>query len=336
MEFNYNVYSGYLPVSSTKSLHYIFVNSMSDPINDPIAIWFNGGPGSSSLIGFFQEHGPCIIDDGETRIKVNPYPWNTRANTLYIESPAGVGFSYASTTQDHRTNDMVQAQDLLVALEQFYAKFPDYLSNELYITGESYAGVYAPYMAWEIYNNNENAKFDDTLTTYNLKGYAIGNGCTNYTVDAWPSFIETVYKFHLIPKSLYDEWHANDCFVSFREIIEGRMTVKCDALYLQIRELTADLNFYDLYRHVYTDDDAVSEQSRMKETIVHGKTLTYKSGFTQAEYTPWLKEFPIAHKIRLGDYVSDYVNREDVRAALNIPESLPAWEMSSSTLDYNA
>mmetsp|Transcript_30421 Transcript_30421/g.29783 ORF Transcript_30421/g.29783 Transcript_30421/m.29783 type:complete len:118 (+) Transcript_30421:82-435(+) len=117
MEFNYNVYSGYLPVSASKTLHYIFVHSMSDPINDPIVMWFNGGPGTSSLLGFFQEHGPCIIDDGETRIKENPYPWNMRANTLYIESPAGVGFSFASTSQDYMTNDFVQSQDLMVAFE---------------------------------------------------------------------------------------------------------------------------------------------------------------------------------------------------------------------------
>ena len=94
--FNFNVYSGYLTVSTSKALHYAFVNSQSDPINDPVVIWFNGGPGCSSMLGFFQEHGPCIIDDGQTYAKENPYPWNMRANVLYIESPAGVGYSYAN------------------------------------------------------------------------------------------------------------------------------------------------------------------------------------------------------------------------------------------------
>jgi len=46
-------YSGYLKVTDTKSLHYVFVESKSDPANDPVIIWFNGGPGCSSLLGFF-------------------------------------------------------------------------------------------------------------------------------------------------------------------------------------------------------------------------------------------------------------------------------------------
>lgn len=69
-------YSGYVDASSTKHLHYVFVTSQSDPANDPVVIWFNGGPGCSSLLALFMEHGPYVIDDGEYYIKKNPYPWN--------------------------------------------------------------------------------------------------------------------------------------------------------------------------------------------------------------------------------------------------------------------
>jgi len=167
-----------------------------------------------------------------------------------------------------------------------------------------------------------------------LKGYAVGNGDTNYTVDIWPAFITTVYKFHLIPKSLYDQWNNNDCFFSFRHALSEDRSIICDALYTEIRELTAGLNWYDLYRHVYTDSGTITDEMRMKETVVHGKTMTYKSGITMAENTPWLKDLPSAHKILLGDYLSDYCNREDVRDALNIPTYIPAWEQSSSNLEY--
>jgi serine carboxypeptidase-like clade 2 len=47
-----------------------------------------------------------VIDDGQTVIKPNPEPWNKRANMLYIESPAGVGFSIANTTDDMNHTDM--------------------------------------------------------------------------------------------------------------------------------------------------------------------------------------------------------------------------------------
>ncbi len=94
-------YSGFLNVRPTaKQLHYVFIESLSNPKTDPIVIWFNGGPGCSSLLGLFQENGPFVIDDGETIIKPNPFPWNREANLLYIESPAGVGFSYSTSEQD--------------------------------------------------------------------------------------------------------------------------------------------------------------------------------------------------------------------------------------------
>jgi carboxypeptidase C (cathepsin A) len=89
-----------------------------------------------------------VIDDGETVIKPNPYPWNVRANLLYIESPAGVGFSVANTTDDLLHSDMSQSEDAFTALQDFYRAFPKYRSNELYITGESYGGIYVPYLSW--------------------------------------------------------------------------------------------------------------------------------------------------------------------------------------------
>ncbi len=146
--FPYNAYSGYLDVTANKSLHYVFVQSMSDPVNDPLLIWFNGGPGCSSLLGFFQENGPWIIDDGETYIKENPYPWNVRANVMYLESPAGVGYSWAENREDNVFDDMTQSYDTYAALVEFYKKFPTFLNHDLYISGESYAGIYVPYLAW--------------------------------------------------------------------------------------------------------------------------------------------------------------------------------------------
>ena len=141
-------YSGYLPVTETKALHYVFIESLSNPATDPILIWFNGGPGCSSLLALFQEHGPYVVDDGEYFIKDNPEPWNKRANILYLESPAGVGFSIAGLPSDAQHNDMSQSKDAKAALLNWYKFFPEYLMNDLYIAGESYGGIYTPYLAW--------------------------------------------------------------------------------------------------------------------------------------------------------------------------------------------
>ena len=116
-------------------------------------VWFNGGPGCSSLWALTQEHGPYIIKDGQTKFVRNEYSWNREANVIYIEAPAGVGYSYC--IPDDITNcyfdDNNEADDNLNALLYFFNnKFPERKKNDLYLAGENYAGIYVPLLAWRI------------------------------------------------------------------------------------------------------------------------------------------------------------------------------------------
>jgi carboxypeptidase C (cathepsin A) len=43
---------------------------------------------------------------------------------------------------------MTSSKDALAAMKDFYLGFPEFLNNPLYISGESYGGIYVPYLAW--------------------------------------------------------------------------------------------------------------------------------------------------------------------------------------------
>ena len=199
-------YSGFLDIGPTKSLHYVFVTSSStQAAKDPVVVWFNGGPGCSSMLALFQEHGPYVFDDNEFVLKPNPFPWNTRANVLYIESPAGVGYSHAGTPEDSLHNDYSQSIDAFEALQQFFLDYSEYITNPLFISGESYGGIYVPYLAWQIHEHNLQASWSDgQRPVFNLKGFIVANGATDWDLDISPAYPEVVYNFNLIPKAWLD------------------------------------------------------------------------------------------------------------------------------------
>ena len=74
----------------------------------PVIVWMNGGPGCSSLGGFFTENGPFRAHkDGRTLFE-NEFAWNKIGHVLYIESPPGVGFSYSDNLEVKWDDDTVR------------------------------------------------------------------------------------------------------------------------------------------------------------------------------------------------------------------------------------
>lgn len=62
----------------------------------PFVVWLTGGPGCSSTLALLTENGPCSVNpDGKTTTP-NPNSWTEAAHVLWLDQPAGVGFSYGA------------------------------------------------------------------------------------------------------------------------------------------------------------------------------------------------------------------------------------------------
>jgi serine carboxypeptidase-like clade 1 len=144
----------------------------------------NGGPGSSSLKGLVSQLGPFRLDDASFDSKSNtssnltlfpnPDTWNRVSSILYLEQPAAVGFSYCNATLRATTGkdncdhtDLSVAADNFAFLQEWFKLFPEFLPNDLYLSGVSYGGIYVPTLAQKILEAKD--------TPFNLKGVTVGN-----------------------------------------------------------------------------------------------------------------------------------------------------------------
>ncbi|WZZ12719.1 hypothetical protein YC2023_105808 [Brassica napus] len=175
-------YAGYVDVDSEtcRSLFYYFVEADTQPETKPLTLWLNRGPGCSSVGGgAFTELGPFYPTGDDRGLRINSMSWNKASNLLFVDSPAGVGWSYSNTSSDYNTGDETTASDMLVFLLRWFNKFPELKARHLFLTGESYAGHYIPQLADAIHSyNRQSSGFK-----INVKGIAIGNPLLKLDTD---------------------------------------------------------------------------------------------------------------------------------------------------------
>ena len=107
----------------------------------PFVVWLTGGPGCSSTLALLTENGPCSVNDSGDGTTVNPYSWTEAAHVLWLDQPAGVGFSYGD---ENDSNEAMISEDAYYFLQAFFKTYPEYLRTDpfLYIVGESYGGMF--------------------------------------------------------------------------------------------------------------------------------------------------------------------------------------------------
>jgi carboxypeptidase C (cathepsin A) len=340
---HFKQYSGLVPVFTAgppedhRQLHYWFVESSSPTKEtDPLLLWLTGGPGCSGLLALLTENGPFNMnEDGET-LALNPYSWNTRANVIYIESPAGVGYSLTDGKKTkYVTNDTQVAHDSYSFIRKFIElpEFKRFAKNDFYVAGESYAGHYVPELAKTILDGNAKG----AQPHVNLKGTMSGNPCTNDDIDG----------------QYYIPFLKDHALVSLPDFHEAEIACKgdfvhdkspgCSAAKTKIfTAMTNRINPYNIYAkcvgkgapspgYCFTESAGLSSPmakvfadqiAQLKARDVHDSDSEPGS----QTVVPCM-DFTPAHK---------YLNSRAVREALHIPAYMDKedWYVCSQVLDY--
>ncbi|EOA32143.1 hypothetical protein CARUB_v10015394mg [Capsella rubella] len=301
-------FAGYVNVDSEngRSLFYYYVEAVKEPETKPLTLWLNGGPGCSSVGGgAFTELGPFYPTGDGRGLRVNSMSWNKASNLLFVESPAGVGWSYSNRSSDYNTGDKSTANDMLVFLLRWFKRFPELKSRELFLMGESYAGHYIPQLAEVIlaYNSRSSG------FKFNIKGIAIGNPLLKLDRD-----VAAAYEFFWSRGMISDEVRLtimSQCDFSNPK----NMSNACIDAIVESSVLTEYINSY----HVLLDicyPSIVQQELRLKK---------------------------MATKMSMGVDVcityerSLYFNLPEVQRALNANRTrLPyEWTMCSNRLNYS-
>ncbi|XAR72882.1 Carboxypeptidase D [Bertholletia excelsa] len=234
-------YAGYVNVEESKgrSLFYYFVEAVDNCSSRPLVLWLNGGPGCSSLgMGAMVEIGPFgVKPDGRT-LYSRTHSWNRAANVLFLESPAGVGFSYSNTSSDYPiSGDKRTALDTYAFLINWFRRYPHYKASDFYVAGESYAGFYIPELADVIISRNKGAT---STSIIRLKGIMVGNGIMNDATDQ-KGFYDYVWSHALISDETY-QGLVNHCLES--------KSLDCEEYEEKIGREAGNIDFYNIYSAV--------------------------------------------------------------------------------------
>ncbi|CAM8973403.1 hypothetical protein QQ045_030789 [Rhodiola kirilowii] len=314
---SFQQFSGYVTVNhaSGRALFYWLTEAVTRPLSRPLVVWLNGGPGCSSVAyGASEEIGPFRINKTSSGLHLNKFSWNTEANLLFIESPAGVGFSYSNTTSDLLdTGDIRTAQDSLEFLLQWMNRFPRYRTRDVYLTGESYAGHYVPQLARQILRYNSKSK-----QPINLKGIMVGNAVTdNYydnlgTVTYW-------WSHAMISDKTYNQLISTCNFNNQKESNE------CESLYTYAMDQEfGNIDQYNIYALPCNKSDGSSSSTRQSSMkLPHRPHMAVRQ---LSGYDPCTEK-----------RAEVYYNRPDVQKALhaNVTKIPYKWTACSETLNRN-
>ncbi|GAB4852374.1 hypothetical protein Ancab_016566, partial [Ancistrocladus abbreviatus] len=154
--------TGYIGVGDSEDvqLFYYFFESESNPTDDPLLLWLTGGPGCSTVSAILYENGPIKFEEVKyngslPQLTLNPHSWTKVASIIFVDMPVGTGFSYARTPAASYSSDRKAADHANQFLRKWLVDHPKFMSNPVYLGGDSYSGLTLPVYFSEMSKGNE-------------------------------------------------------------------------------------------------------------------------------------------------------------------------------------
>lgn len=159
-----------------------------------------------------------------------------------------------------------------------------------------------------------------------MKGFAVGNGCTNWDYDTTGAYVEMGYWHSLYSTDLYNQLQDLKC--DWSGAYMENVSEDCLTWLDTFNALTADVNVYDIFGICYGPEPN-------PQLFKSGTAKSYSS----RDYTPWLypKGSKSANELppcTFGYPIMDYLNREDVRAAFHVAPEVGTWELCTNNINY--
>lgn len=304
--------TGYIPVAldGTRQLFYWYVQSRGSPRTDPVLLWTNGGPGCSGLWSALTAMGPFQIA-GPGTLTRNQWSWAEFANMIFVEQPAGVGFSI-NRDPSYEYNDANSASDMWEFIKGFMARHHELRHLPFYLTSQSYGGHYLPATALHIARNNQGE--------VNFKGFAVGNPLTYYVYRNYGEVTKWAFT-GLLPMPDYEEYVAKNCYFfssDKMDEIKSEDLMRCVRLNLFFNQLVEGLDAWALSFPKCTDDEVYV---LMNHSVAPVPTETKH---VLESVAPKLPYQPCSTK-----WAEDYLNTAVVRKALNVQAPNVTWKYAT-------